>query len=302
LILQVAQTSLSFPEGEKLLEIGARIAITLLMAWLAQRGLFLLIGRFENLPLRRGDLSVHAQQRAHTLGQIVRSMVVVLVGAIAFVHILDVCGWDVKPLLAGAGILGVALGFGAQWLVRDVIAGVFILLEDQFAVGDLIEMDGRAATVEEISVRSTRLRDFNGYVHFVPNGSMKTVTNRSRGWNRLAVDVPIDPNDDAERALEACRHVAEEMNTDPAWKDRLLEPVQLWGIEQLDPTYVQIRLALRARPGADTADAARELRRRVHRALTAAGVRLAGGVPHALSQATRLQQAPEEPDALETPS
>lgn len=302
MILQVTQTPLSFPEGERLLEITARIAITLLMAWLAQRGLFLLIGRLESRPLRRGDLSVHAQQRAHTLGQIVRSMVVVLVGGIAFVHILDVCGWDVKPLLAGAGILGVALGFGAQWLIRDVIAGVFILLEDQFAVGDLIEMDGRAATVEEISVRSTRLRDFNGYVHFVPNGSMKTVTNRSRGWNRLAVDVPIDPNDDAERALEACRHVAEEMNADPAWKDRLLEPVQLWGIEQLDPTYVQIRLALRARPGADTADAARELRRRVHRALTAAGVRLAGGVPHALSQAVRPQAAPEEPDALETPS
>jgi len=297
-MLLVTQSPLSLPEGEKLLDIGARIAITLLMAWLAQRGLFLLISRFEKLPLRRGDLSVHAQQRAHTLGQIVRSLVNVLVGAIAFVHILDVCGWDVKPLLAGAGILGVALGFGAQWLIRDVIAGVFILLEDQFAVGDLIEMDGKAATVEEISVRSTRLRDFNGYVHFVPNGSMKTVTNRSRGWNRLAVDVPIDPNDDAERALEACRHVAEEMNVDPAWKDRLLEPLQLWGIEQLDPTYVQIRLALRARPGADTADAARELRRRVHRALTDAGVRLAGGVPHALSAATAGQETEDEPDTL----
>src|SRR6266705_4195962 len=109
----------------------------------------------------------------------------------ALIHVLAVLGWDVKPLLAGAGLLGVVLGFGAQTLIRDVIAGFFILVENQFSVGELIEVNGNAATVEDLTVRCTRLRDFNGFVHFVPNGEMKIVTNRSRGWTRIAVDLPI---------------------------------------------------------------------------------------------------------------
>jgi small conductance mechanosensitive channel len=106
-------------------------------------------------------------------------------------------------LLAGAGIVGLAVGFGAQTLVRDVIAGVFILLENQFAVGDIIEIAGKPATVEAVTVRSTTLRDYNGYVHFVPNGEMKIVTNRSRGWNRVFIDVVVAGDQDADRALES---------------------------------------------------------------------------------------------------
>src|SRR5258706_15717702 len=196
------------PEGDKLIEIGVSILLTLAGSFLVWQLAIVIVGRIQKWVGRAAGQTEGGEQRAHTLGQIFRNLAAVLIVSGALIHILDVCGWDVKPLLAGAGILGVALGFGAQWLVRDVIAGVFILLEDQFAVGDLIEMDGRAATVEEISVRSTRLRDFNGYVHFVPNGSMKTVTNRSRGWNRLAGDGPIDPHHDVERALEEGRRVA----------------------------------------------------------------------------------------------
>ena len=116
-----------------------------------------------------------------------------------------------------------ALGFGAQTLVRDMIAGVFIIVEDQFGVGDLIEVDGKAATVEELTVRRTTLRDFNGYLHFVPNGEMKIVVNRSRGWNRVAVDVPIAADQDVDRALEVCRRVADAMNAEPEWRERLLD-------------------------------------------------------------------------------
>src|SRR5207249_7123236 len=135
-----------------------------------------------------------------------------------------------SPLLAGAGILGVALGFGAQTLVRDVIAGFFILAENQFGVGDVVEIDGKAATVEALSVRCTTLRDFNGYVHFVPNGEMKVVTNRSRGWNRLAVDLVIPSDQGVDQALDALRRVVERMDAEPAWKQRLLDPIELWGI------------------------------------------------------------------------
>jgi moderate conductance mechanosensitive channel len=184
-----------------------------------------------------------------------------------------VLGWNVGPLLAGAGILGVALGFGAQTLVRDVISGIFILVEDQFAVGDLIEVNGRAATVEELTVRSTTLRDFNGYLHFVPNGEMKIVINRSRGWSRLAVDVPIVAGEDVERALDVCEKVATAMNNDAAWRSRLLDPVQVWGVEGFTSTEAVVRLVVRAQPGEDAPEAARELRFRIVRDLAAAQVR-----------------------------
>jgi small conductance mechanosensitive channel len=179
----------------------------------------------------------------------------------------------VQPILAGAGILGVALGFGAQTLVLDLIAGYFILVENQFAVGDLIEIDHKPATVEAITLRATTLRDFNGFVHYVPNGEMKVVVNRSRGWHRIAIDVPVSTNADLDSALEACRRVVESINADPRWRGRLLDPVETWGIESIGPSETVIRIVLRARPGPDGPETSRELRRRLHDALGDAGHR-----------------------------
>lgn len=263
----------ALPETEKLVEMGARIALTIVVAFIAQRLLFLVIGRIEHVVRRSAQHSEAARQRASTVGQVLRNMVTTLVATAAVIHVLAVLGWDVKPILAGAGILGVALGFGAQTLVRDLIAGFFILAEDQYSVGDLIEIENKPATVEAITLRATTLRDFHGYVHFVPNGEMKVVTNRSRGWHRIAVDVPIATGADVESALATCRRVAEEMNAEPAWRSRLLDPIETWGIESLGPSETVIRLVLRARPGPDAPEVSRELRRRLHDALGAAGHR-----------------------------
>src|SRR5207244_7247921 len=178
--------------------------------------------------------------------QIFRRLTTTVVFAGAILQSLAVLGWNVAPLLAGAGIVGVALGFGAQTMVRDLIAGLFILAENQFLVGDVIEIDGKPAAVESLSLRSTTLRDFNGYVHFVPNGELKTVTNRSRGWTRLAVDVPVGSDQNLERALEACRRVVDAMNADPEWRPRLLDPIELWGVESLTGPEAQLRIVVRA--------------------------------------------------------
>jgi len=261
------------PETEKLAEMGGRILLTLVAAFVAQRLLFLLVGRIENVVRRAGHESEPSRQRASTVGQVLRNFITTLVGLAAIVHVLAILGWDVKPILAGAGILGVALGFGAQTLVRDLIAGFFILSEDQFSVGDLIEINGKGATVEAITLRATTLRDFNGYVHFVPNGEMKVVTNRSRGWQRLAVDVPVATGADLGSALDACQRVADEMNADPRWRERLMDEIDVWGVESLGPTETVIRVVLRARPGPDALEVSRELRRRLHTALTDAGHR-----------------------------
>lgn len=264
------------PPPERLLDLGMRIGAALVIAFLAQRLLFLVWGRVARILVQTADDERVAAQRINTLTHVIRNGITIGVLIFAVIYSLELVGWDVKPLLAGAGIVGVALGFGAQTLVRDGIAGLFILSENQFGVGDIVEINGRVATVEAIRLRATRLRDFQGWVYFVPNGEFKTVVNRSRGWNRLAVDVHIRSGQDLDRALETCRAAAREMSGDPAWQDRLLESVQVLGIERLGADAI-IRLAVRARPGPHAADAARELRRRVHHAISAAGFEYPAG-------------------------
>jgi small-conductance mechanosensitive channel len=261
------------PETEKLTDMGIRIAIIVAIAFVFQRLVYLAIGRMEKFMIAAGHGMAPAEARAKTLGQTFRRLSTAIVLAGAILQSLAVLGWDVRPLLAGAGIVGVALGFGAQTLVRDVIAGLFILGENQFSVGDVIEFEGKVAAVESLSLRCTTLRDFHGYVHFVPNGEFKTVTNRNRGWTRLAVDAPVATDQNLERALEVCRQVAEGMSADPEWKPRLLDPVELWGVESLTSGEAHIRMVVRARPGADAPEASRELRLRLHRALSDAGIR-----------------------------
>lgn len=260
------------PESERLLEIAVRLGATVLVGVVVRQLLFLLIGRLEHWIRRIGRGSDHARQRAATIGAMTRNLATAVVAAGVIIHGLEILGWDVRPLLAGAGLVGVALGFGAQTLVRDVIAGIFIIVEDQFGVGDLVEINGRIATVEELTVRSTTMRDFHGYLVFVPNGELKMVINRSRGWNRVAVDVPVASGPLVERALQVCERVAGAMNAEPAWRDRLLDQVEVWGVETLGPTEVTLRMVVRGRPGPDAPEVARELRRRVQQALAHAGI------------------------------
>lgn len=274
------------PAPEKLAEMVWRLALTVVVAFILQRGLFLVVSRIEKVIRRAGAEAEPARQRARTVGLVLRHFVTTLVAVGALVHALEILGWDVKPLLAGAGIVGVALGFGAQTLVRDVIAGIFLLAEDQYSVGDLIEIGGKVATVEAITLRVTTLRDFNGHVHFVPNGELKVVVNRSRGWQRLAVDVPVGSDQDLDRALDVCRRVAAALNAEAAWRGRLLDPIDVWGIESLGPTEATVRLVLRARPGAAAPETSRELRSRLHRALSEAGLRFSA------SRETHLAAAP----------
>jgi small conductance mechanosensitive channel len=286
------------PESEKLAEMGIRLALTLGGAFLLMQAAFLVVGRVQHWMVRAGHDRPGAEQRAKTVGQTLRNLLTTVVWAGAFVHALDIFGWDVKPLLAGAGILGVALGFGAQTLVRDLIAGFFILAENQFAVGDLVEVNGQPALVEEVTLRTTRLRSFNGFVHYVPNGEFKTVTNRSREWNRLTVDVPVGANQDLARALRLCRGVVDGLNAEPAWRGRLLEPAELWGVESLVGPEVQLRMVVRSRPGADAFQVARELRLRCHDALVAGSIRTGSSREIAI---TPLSAGPAPPAATDPP-
>jgi small conductance mechanosensitive channel len=280
------------PESGRLLDMALRVGLAIVFGFLFQRLLFLLVWRSEVWIERVGRKSPMARKRARTIGQIFRSLFTVLVVGGVILYVLSVLGWDVRPLLATAGIAGVALGFGAQTLVRDVIAGIFIIAEDQFGVGDLIEIDGKAATVEVLTVRSTTLRDFHGFLHFVPNGEMKIVVNRSRGWNRLAVDVPVGHEEDLDRAIAVCRRVAAAMSAESPWREKLLDPIEVWGLETLSASEMLLRLVLRGEPGPEVHDAARELRRRLHQAMVENEIRLVPQreiliAPHEVGPASR---------------
>ena len=267
------------PDPERLGTTLARLALPVVVAWVLQRVGFLLVWRAERWLTRAAQDRPAARQRARTLGQTARHLVTTAVAVGALIHGLDVLGWDVKPLLVGAGILGAALGFGAQSLVRDVIAGAFILIEDQFSVGDAVEVSGVVALVEDVTLRSTRLRDFSGRLLFVPNGEMRIVINHSRDWHRSFVDVPLAPDQDPALVLRVAADVAGALARDPQFAPRWLEPPQVLGIERVGPDGTTLRFALRTAPGLAAATAAREARRVALTRLREAGVRLANVSP-----------------------
>jgi small-conductance mechanosensitive channel len=274
------------PDPEHLGTTLVRLALTVLVAWVLQRLGFLLVWRAERWLARAAKNRPAARQRARTLAQTTRHLVTTVVGVGALIHGLDVLGWDVKPLLVGASILGAALGFGAQSLVRDVIAGAFVLIEDQFSVGDAVEVAGVVATVEDVTLRSTRLRDYRGRLLFVPNGEMRIVINHSRDWHRSLVDVPLAPDQDLALALRKAAEVvvtlAADANLAPLW----LEPPQVLGIERAGPDGITLRFALRTAPGLAAATSAREARRVALTHLREAGVRLASVSPRGPEAAT----------------
>ena len=263
------------PDAEHMGVVLVRLALTALAAWVVQRLLFLLVRRGEQWMIRATRESGHGTQRARTVGQLLKNAVTAMVLVWACVHGLEILGWDVKPLLVGASILGAALGFGAQFLVRDIIAGSFIFIEDQFVVGDTIEVNGKVATVEAVTLRSTRMRDFEGRELHLPNGEMKMVMNLSRGWNRAVVDLTVAPGQDLARALHAAEAVAAELNADPAWRGLMVEPFEVTGFESAGTDGVLLRAVARALPGGDAARLSRELRLRLLQRWKADGIRTA---------------------------
>jgi small conductance mechanosensitive channel len=169
---------------------------------------------------------------------------------------------NIAPILAGAGILGLAISFGAQSLVRDIISGFFILLENQFAVGDVIDAAGKSGVVERMTMRVVVLRDLEGTMHVVPNGEIKVVSNKTRGWARAVVDIAIPYTEDVDRILGVVRDEAAQFSTDRTWGLQLDGAVEVLGIEELRDNSIVIRTLLKTQPGSQW-NVAREFRRRL---------------------------------------
>ena len=225
-----------------------------------------------------GTTAARRDQRADTIAGVLRSTVSVLIWTLALIIILGKLGIELAPLLAGAGVLGVALGFGAQTVVRDFLAGLFMLLEDQYGVGDVIEIGATGAsvsgTVEAVTLRVTRLRDVEGVLWSVPNGEVRRVGNKAQYWSRAVLDLALAPDTVVADATGVINDVAHGLRADPAWHDRIPADPEVWGVEALEGDRVVIRVVVRTRPLAQW-DVARELRARLKVAFDTSGIRLA---------------------------
>jgi len=227
--------------------------------------------RTPNALLETEVTSLRAEQRITALTSVLRSILSFVIFLIAGFLILGEAGLELGPLLAGAGILGVALGFGAQSLVKDFLSGLFILVEDQFGVGDIVDLDQQTSgTVEAVSLRTTRLRAVDGTVWYVPNGDIRRVGNKSQHWSRALLDIDVAYETDIEHAKTVIKHVA-----DVLWQERddIIEEPEVWGVETLGPHSVVIRLVVKTLPS-DQYAVSRELRQRLKAAFDAEGIEI----------------------------
>lgn len=252
---------------------GVRVAAIVAASYITMRAANLAIEHVRFRSRRDHTQSeVEWQRRAATLTAILSNVVTVVVGMTAGVMVLRELSVDVVPILTGAGIAGLAVGFGAQNLVRDVISGFFFLLEDQVRVGDTVRLQNVVGTVEQLNLRTMVVRDGDGAVNIFPNGTITSVANLSKGYSTGNVDIMVPLRDDLELALRTMRDVAAELQTDPAYASILTAPIDVLGIESMTDRLATIRATIRTSPLQHHA-VAREFRRRLALALASRGIR-----------------------------
>ncbi len=231
------------------------------------------VGRAGNaLAAAAGMDRERHRQRTLTMGSLLRSIVTFLVAMIAILTIMSTVGIKLGPLLATAGVGGVALGFGAQSLVKDFLSGIFMILEDQYGVGDVVDTGEAIGTVEEVSLRVTRLRDGSGVVWYIRNGEIVRIGNKSQGWSTAIVDLPVSYAENIERAVAVIRTVVAQMDEDPAFRDRLLEEPNVVGVESITGNVVTIRVVAKTAPEQQYG-VSREIRERVKTAFDEHGIK-----------------------------
>jgi small conductance mechanosensitive channel len=223
----------------------------------------------EKDPLRAAE----AKKRAHTLGNILRHVLLIVISFVAILMILGELGIQLGPLLATAGIGAIAIGFGAQSLVKDVISGFFIILENQYRIGDAIEVAGVSGLVESVSLRRTVLRDLEGRVHTIPNGEIKVVSNLSKEWSRSVLDIGISYGEDMDKVVDLLSQIGKELEAEEPYKSAILEPLQILGLERFEESQLVIRMMVKTVPLKQW-EVGRELRKRIKKGFDEQGIQI----------------------------
>lgn len=219
------------------------------------------------------EVNLRAAARAETLSSVLRSLATVVIWSLAILMILGEFEINLGPLIAGAGIAGVAIGFGAQSLVKDFLTGIFMLIEDQYGVGDIIDVGEAIGEVEAVTLRTTKLRGLDGSVWHVPNGEIARVGNLSQEWSRALLDIEVAYSTDLHHARETIMKVAREVHEDPAWARVILTPPEVWGVESLGSDGIAIRLVVATQPGMQWG-LQRELRARIKDTFDVEGIEI----------------------------
>jgi small conductance mechanosensitive channel len=252
-----------------ILEASLRILLIALVAYVATRALRFGLGKLEQVLLtwreREDKERIANEKRVKTLTGMLRTICLTLIWVIGIVMSLDQIGLDITPILAGAGIVGLAVGFGAQNLVRDIINGFFMILENQIRVGDVAVVNGTGGLVEAISFRTITLRDLSGTVHIFPNGTVTTLANMTKEWSAYVMEIGVAYKEDTDRVVEIMRAVGEDLQQDPQVGRKMLEPIEIMGVDAFGESEVVIKGRIKTLP-IEQWSVGREYRRRLKKA------------------------------------
>lgn len=254
-----------------------RILLILTLGWLVSLIARTALRRFEHQLIeqgrQQGDIASEATKRAETLVRLLRQGVSIMVWLVAILVVLNELGISVGPILASAGVAGLAVGFGAQNLVRDVISGFFLILENQIRIGDVAVVNGTGGLVEGINFRTLVLRDLSGIVHVFPNGSVTTLANLTKEWSAYVFDIGVAYKENTDRVIEVMRGVADELQQDPQFGPLILDKVEIFGVDQLADSAVIIKGRIKTRPIKQW-DVGREFLRRIKLAFDQQGIEI----------------------------
>jgi small conductance mechanosensitive channel len=255
-------------------ETGVRIIALLVLAFVVVRVVASVIERAErDLDVGSGLDALERKKRAQTIASLARRALTGLIWATAVLIILRELDVDITPVLAGAGILGLAVGFGAQTLVRDVITGFFLIVEDQVRVGDVATVNGIGGLVEQINLRTIVLRDLEGVVHVVPNGEIKTLANRTKDFAYYVIDLGIGYDADIDRVIAVVQEAGAALLADPKYAPSILEPVEVLGVDDFKDSAVTLKMRIKTVPLKQW-EVGRELRRRIKLVMDREGMRI----------------------------
>jgi moderate conductance mechanosensitive channel len=233
----------------QIFEIGVAVGVIILMSILALRVLKMAVNRAAQRVMTRQDKPVRELKlKADTLASVIENAGRIVILLIATMMVLSNVGLDIGPLLASAGVVGLAIGFGAQSLIRDFISGFFILLEDQFGVGDVVTINDASGTVEHLSLRRTAMRTIDGTVVTIPNGEILQVSNLTKGWARAVLDIDISYDDDIDKAIQVIEDELEGIETDEKIGDVVIAPAEVLGVIALGAYQVTIRAWVKTKP------------------------------------------------------
>ena len=226
---------------------GLRVLLIIVLA-LAALKIARLLSRRILTPLIQEGLEEETRKRAQTLNSLIRHIFAVLIAAVAVMMILDEFGVQIGPVLAAAGIVGLAVGFGAQHLVQDIISGFFILMDDSIRVGDVVNIAGKGGLVEKVSLRVTVLRDMAGNVHYVRNGQIDVVTNMTKEYSHYVFDIGVAYREDVDQVINVIKQIDEELRADPEFSPDILAPIEVFGLDQFADSAVIIKARTKTKP------------------------------------------------------